>query len=238
MRKLLQENNVNKKQKLEDEYIEGDKNVKKKGEEGQRAFVDKLAISAGEASQMGDMRTLYNIIKKLAWDYCRRGEKPVNDKNGQVISDSNERKMRWAEHFSDVLNRPPPMEALDFAQFEAMDPLLTRMDPINIEEVRSATMRLKNNKAAGEDNISAELLKATLLDNLKQWLQLYNEIWTHEKIPKDWKNGTIVKISKKGDLTNCNNWRGITLFSVPGKVFCSIIVQRICTAIDIRLREE
>ena len=146
--------------------------------------------------------------------------------------------MRWAEHFSEILNRPPPKEALDFAQFEAMDPLLIRMDLINIEEVRSATVKLTNNKAAGEDKISAELLKATSLDNLEQWLQLYNEIWTHENIPKDWKNGTIVKIPKKGDLTNCNNWQGITLFSVPGKVFCSITLQRIRTAIDKILREE
>ena len=99
-------------------------------------------------------------------------------------------------------------------------------------------MRLKNNKAGGEDKISAEQLKATSLDNFEQWLQLYNEIWTHEKISKDWKNGTTQKIPKKGDLTNCNNWRGIKLLSVPGKVFCSIILQRIHTAIDRRLREE
>ena len=145
--------------------------------------------------------------------------------------------MRWAEHFSEILNRPPPKEAFDFAQFEAMDPLRIRMDPINIE-VRSATVRLTNNNAAGEDNISAELLKATSLDNLEQWLHLYNEIWTHENNPEKLENGTIVKIPKKGDFTNCNNWRGITLLSVPGKVFCSSIWQRIHTAISRGLGEE
>ena len=51
--------------------------------------------------------------------------------------------MRLAEHFSEILNRPPPKEALDFTQFEAMDPLPIRKDPINIEEVRSAPVRLK-----------------------------------------------------------------------------------------------
>ena len=134
---------LTKKQKLEDEYRERDKNVKRKARRDKRAFVDKLAISAEEASQMGDVRTLYNITKKLAGDYGRCGEQPVKDKNGQVISDFNERKMRWAEHFSEILNRPPPKQALDFAQFKAMDPLPIRMGPINIEEVRSATVRLK-----------------------------------------------------------------------------------------------
>ena len=47
-----------------------------------------------------------------------------------------------------------------------------------------------------------------------------------------------MKIPKKGDLTDCNNWQGITLLSVSGKVFCSIILHRIRTAIDRRLREE
>ena len=67
-KKLVQENNVNKKQKLEDEYRERDKNVKRKARRDKRSFVDKLAISAEGASQMGDMRTLYNITKKLAGD--------------------------------------------------------------------------------------------------------------------------------------------------------------------------
>ena len=101
-------------------YRERDKNVKRKARRNKRAFVNKLAISAEEVSQMGDKRTLYNITKKLAGDYGRRGEQPVKDKNGQVMSDCNERKMRWAEHCSEILNRSPPKEALDFAQFETL----------------------------------------------------------------------------------------------------------------------
>ena len=31
---------------------------------------------------------------------------------------------------------------------------------------------------------------------------------------KTWKQGLIVKISKKCDLTECGNWRGITLTSI------------------------
>jgi len=28
-----------------------------------------------------------------------------------------------------------------------------------------------------------------------------------EKIPEDWEEGLIIKILKKGDLSNWNNWR-------------------------------
>jgi hypothetical protein len=53
-----------------------------------------------------------------------------------------------------------------------------------------------------------------------------NEIWTNEKVQTDWKNGTIIPLPKKGDLSKCNNWRGIKLLSVPGKVFCIVIYNR------------
>ena len=43
---------------------------------------------------------------------------------------------------------------------------------------------------------------------------------------------------KKGDLSDCNNWRGITLLSVPGKIFCSILLNKIRSAVDHVLREE
>ena len=42
----------------------------------------------------------------------------------------------------------------------------------------------------------------------------------------------------KADLGNCDNWRGITLLSVPSKIFCRILLKRIDKAIDFTLREE
>ena len=39
-------------------------------------------------------------------------------------------------------------------------------------------------------------------------------------------------------MPDCNNWRGITLLSVPGKIFCSILLNRIRSAVDHLLREE
>ena len=59
-----------------------------------------------------------------------------------------------------------------------------------------------------------------------------------EKIPQDWKVGTIVPLPKKGDLSICSNWRGITLLSIPSKVLCIIMLNRMKSAIDNILRDE
>ena len=34
-----------------------------------------------------------------------------------------------------------------------------------------------------------------------------------------------INLPKKGNLEVCDNWRGITLLSVPGKVLCRIILK-------------
>ena len=50
-------------------------------------------------------------------------------------------------------------------------------------------------------------------------------VWNTGIIPTDWKRGLVVSLWKgKGDRQDCNNYRGVTLLSVPGKVFAQIIL--------------
>jgi len=51
-------------------------------------------------------------------------------------------------------------------------------------------------------------------------------------------SGNHPAITKKGCLSDCNNWRGITLLSVPGKIFCTVILNRMKSEIDRHFREE
>lgn len=37
---------------------------------------------------------------------------------------------------------------------------------------------------------------------------------------------SLSEYPKKCDLTDCNNWRGLTLLSVVGKTFCTVILLR------------
>ena len=45
-------------------------------------------------------------------------------------------------------------------------------------------------------------------------------------------------MTQKGDLGECKNWRGIMLLSIPSKVLTRIILERLKTAIDKKLRPE
>ena len=67
---------------------------------------------------------------------------------------------------------------------------------------------------------------------------ILQDVWDDEVIPDAWKRGTIIKLPMKGNLSECCNWGGITLLSITSNVFCSIILQRITTAVDKLLRQE
>jgi hypothetical protein len=57
-------------------------------------------------------------------------------------------------------------------------------------------------------------------------------------MPNDWRCGLLVKLLKKGDTANCDNWQSITLLSVPSKVLTRVLLNRIKEHVNVRLRKE
>ena len=69
-------------------------------------------------------------------------------------------------------------------------------------------------------------------------LPLFEDIWQKEKFPKEWKEGIIIKVAKKGDLSQCRNWRAVTLLVVISKIFSKVILERIKDVLGRGLRKE
>ncbi|XP_022809588.1 uncharacterized protein LOC111346575 [Stylophora pistillata] len=73
---------------------------------------------------------------------------------------------------------------------------------------------MKSNKAACPDGIPADVYKFGGEKLQEQLHQLIIKIWAEEKIPPEPKNANIVQIYKrKGDRSECGNYRGTSLFS-------------------------
>ena len=62
--------------------------------------------------------------------------------------------------------------------------------------------------------------------------QLFSVIWQEEVVPRQWRDGLIVNIFKKGNREDPDNYRGITLLSVVGKVFSKILNNRLVQCLD------
>jgi hypothetical protein len=84
-----------------------------------------------------------------------------------------------------------------------------------------------NGKAAGESGIVAEFLKAGTPLLVGRLESLFKRVWEEETVPNDWRSGVVIPLHKKGDKMNLDNYRGITLMDVVGKVFSGIVRNRI-----------
>ena len=224
------------KQQLRERYKAKNKEVKKRIKADKKEWINNIAKEAEDAAANHHMKTLYSLTKTLS------NEKPkkcvtINNKDGKTITNSEERKERWKEHFSEILNRPEPEHPLivddNVSEISDID-----INPPTVSEIEQAIKRLKNGKAAGEDLIQAELLKADVRYTGNKIHELLTEIWKEEKVPINWKKGLIVKLPKKGNLKNCKNWRGITLLPVISKILGRILIDRIKAGLDHQLRKE
>ena len=97
---------------------------------------------------------------------------------------------------------------------------------------------MKSGKVPGIDSITADLLRVDTDTTVKVLHELFNKIWEEESVPEDWLRGLIIKLPKKGDLTSCENWRGITLMSIVAKVLGRVLIKTIVARTDAELRGE
>ena len=99
--------------------------------------------------------------------------------------------------------------------------------PIAEEEFEAAINKLKAKKSPDIDNILNGVIKIGK-DAIKGHLvNVFNRILGTCKYPALWSFGLIVSIHKKDDRSKVENYRGITLLSALGKLFTSILNNRL-----------
>ena len=86
-------------------------------------------------------------------------------------------------------------------------------------------MKLK--KAPGHDGVSSEALKAGGEPTVNVLHKLFNKVLSTNEVPSEWSKMMVTPIYKKGDTSNPENYRPISLLSIPGKVFNRILLEKI-----------
>ena len=85
--------------------------------------------------------------------------------------------------------------------------------------------------------MSTTLLPSCLKQTLRQLHRnctssVIQMIWENEVMPHEWLKGLIAKLPNKGNLKECTNWLGITLFAVPSKMLGKILIERLKSGAD------
>ena len=164
----------------------------------------------------------------------RRGPVPtrtaaVRDEDGTPCKSAPAQHQRWRRHFSSILNIRSQF-SLEELEKVRQRPIRSRMAELpTMEELILAVGRIKPGKAGGSSGILPEMLKASCCDEEFRdlLLNLVQTVWRERRVPQDWSDAVLVPIPKKGDLTMCDNWRGISLLDVVGKVAATVVQGRL-----------
>ena len=82
---------------------------------------------------------------------------------------------------------------------------------------------LKTGNALCEDDIRPEMLKAMNMYGVRRLTRICKVACKTEQAPMQWQINVIIPIHKTGDKRKCTNYRGISLISVPGKVYAKCL---------------
>ncbi|XP_037294379.1 uncharacterized protein LOC115454908 [Manduca sexta] len=103
---------------------------------------------------------------------------------------------------------------------------------VSLYEIKNALKRMKKGKLPGLDKVTYEHLLLGGKPVLKQLQLLFNKALFEGITPDTWKNAVVILLHKKGDVTNLDNYRPISLLSHVYKLFTKIITLRVTTRLD------
>ena len=140
---------------------------------------------------------------------------------------------RWKSDFENLLNQNSDQVIVsnDNINENTYDATILN-ETITREEIAKAVEHAKLRKACGIDDIPAVVLKNPTAVEL-----LYiicNGCFELGKVPDRWTSGIINPIFKRGsdDKKDPLSYRGITLISVPSKIYCNVLNTRLNSWLD------
>ena len=138
---------------------------------------------------------------------------------------------RWRDYFGDFLS---PVDATPIQIYEEQvgeDIEITETD------VNAVIKSLRTGKAPGDD-IRPEMLKAMNMYGVRWLTRVCNGACRTEQAPKQWQISMIIPIHKKGDKRKrTNDYRGISLISVPGKVYAKCLKKKCREIVESKLTD-
>ncbi|KAL0200215.1 hypothetical protein M9458_003402, partial [Cirrhinus mrigala] len=196
---------------------------------------------AVEKDYRSALKRFWQTVRRL-----RRGKQcPANtvySGGGNLLTSTGDIVGRWKEYFEDLLNSVNTSsieEDNNTSSIEEAKAGGSEADStISRAEVTEVVEKLPGGKAPGVDDIRPEYLKSLDVVGLSWLTRLCNIAWWLGTVPLDWLTGVVVPLFKKGDRRVCSNYRGITLLSLPGKVYARVLERRIRPIVEPRIQEE
>ena len=155
--------------------------------------------------------------------------------DGTLTSSEVEYFDRWSEHFKMLLNQK---SEVDVVALEEEGLLPEKIEVCSVldndfaeKEIRKAIGNMKCGTTGGMDRLETEMFCLTKksVELVPIMTNLFNGALRQGIVPQQWKDVIITVLHKSKDRKDCNNFRGISLINVIGKILERVIQNRFVT---------
>ena len=176
------------------------------------------------AAATGNIRGMYDGIKK-ALGPTQSKMAFLKSATGEVITDQGRQMERWVEHYSDLYSRENTVTPSALGTIKCM-PIMEELDAEpTMDKLRKVIDSLAAGKAPGSNNIPPDLIKHCKTTLLHPLYEVLCQCWREGAVPQDMRDAKIITLYKnKGERSDCNNYRGISLLSIIGKVYAQVLL--------------
>jgi hypothetical protein len=196
--------------------------VKKKHREAREKLLQRISDC-----QDKDPTTFWKMLNKLRESRIKKNPIPTNEwtayfkkLHNTSLSDDYDNK------FTEIIESKLDMLFDNNSTQEVLDREFT------MEEIKTGIKVLKNKKACGPDSITNEMLKVGQDELAGLILKLFNLVLKTETFPQSWTTGFIVPVYKSGWDLDPSNYRGLSITSCIGKLFCMLINNRLMNKVE------
>ena len=191
-------------------------------------YWESLSSRIVSCAESGNVHGMYEGIKEALGPTPKKSS-PLLSRNGQILSDLPDQLNRWVEHYSSLYSNEVTADHAAIRAAVPQTPVMSELDgPITRDELMRAYRTIRSNKSPGTDGIPPEVIKCGGEPIISELLSLINSCWVERCIPQDLKDANIITVYKnKGDRKDCNNYRGISLLNLAGKIFAKALLPRV-----------
>ena len=184
--------------------------------------------------------------QKLFWGAVKRSRqttqspnKHIKNNHGEIIKERGKILETWKDYFQTLHNPNITIDNEDSSTYDESnnDDSNSEDDEITMGELIRAKKKIKLGKAAGADEIFPEMVAYQDSKADKLLLKICQIAYKDKIIPNDWNISVIIPIHKSGPTTQCENYRGISLLSVPSKVYARIIETRLREKVENKIEQ-
>lgn len=203
-------------------------------------FLNTIKIHAG--LDIDECSNIQKIIQKYKE---RREQKCINSlktNDGVIVKSDDEIRKAIVDNFEetykeiemDIVNAETFLSEANVEnemQTESLLGLITN------DEIKIAISQLNRGKSPGPDGLPTEFYQTFVNDVADILASAFNE-GVKSQMHDSFYQGIISLLYKKGDETDLNNWRQITLTNIEYKILAKVIMNRLSTVLDNIIEKE